>query len=147
MGRIIKSDGTPKGADFVVVDGPGTQGAPKVTYVKKRRKYFVVWQDSRDYTPPPDAPEYERINDIYAQWLKPNGKALGDDILIYKAEGNQSMPSVAYSPKADSFFITWRDENADGDFTPVGPGAVMAPQVKADVRGAIYGRARLFQGK
>jgi len=147
MGRIIKSDGTPKGADFVVIDGPGTQGAPKVIYVKERRKYFVVWQDSRDYTPPPDAPEYERINDIYAQWLKPNGKALGDDILIYKAEGNQSMPSVAYSPKADSFFITWRDENAEGDFTPVGPGAVMAPEIKADVRGAIYGRTRLFQIK
>ena len=41
----------------------------------------------------------------------------------------------------------WRDENADGDFTPVGPGAVMAPEVKADVRGAIYGQSRLFQGK
>ena len=147
MGRIIKPDGTPKGPDFVVVDGPGTQGAPKVIYVKKMRKYFVVWQDSRDYTPPPGAPQYEQINDIYAQWLRPDGKALGHDILIYKAEGNQSMPSVAYSPVADSFLIAWRDENADNDFEPVGPGAAMSPEVKADVRGAIYGRARVIWGK
>jgi hypothetical protein len=47
---------------------------------------------------------------------------------------------LAYSPYMQRFLIAWRDENAPGDFTPVGPGAPMAPEIKADVRGALYGK-------
>jgi len=47
---------------------------------------------------------------------------------------------LAYSHHMQRFLIAWRDENAPGDFTPAGPGAPMAPEIKADVRGALYGK-------
>ena len=124
IGRLINADGTPKGPDFVIADGPGRQGTPKMVYVKKGNKYFVV---------------YSSNSDIYARWLKPNGRQSGKEILIYAAPGSQSLPMVAYSPVKKRFLIAWRDENAPGDFEPAGPGAPMAPEIKADVRGAIYG--------
>lgn len=77
--------------------------------------------------------------DIDARWLKPDGGPSGEEILIYAAPGNQSLPMLAYSPVKKRILIVWRDENAPGDFEPAGPGAPMAPEVKADVRGAIYG--------
>jgi hypothetical protein len=124
VGRIINGDGTPKGLDFVIADGPGSQGTPKMVYVAKGRKYFVV---------------YSSNSDIYARWLKPDGSPSGEEILIYAAPGNQSLPMLAYSPVKKRILIAWRDQNAPGDFEPAGPGAPMAPEVKADVRGAIYG--------
>ena len=124
IGRLINADGTPKGPDFVIADGPGSQGTPKMVYVKKANKYFIV---------------YSSNSDIYARWLKPDGRPSGKEILIYAAPGEQTLPMVAYSPVKKRFLIAWRDENAPGDFEPAGPGAPMAPEVKADVRGAIYG--------
>ena len=124
VGRIINADGTPKGPDFVIADTPGSQATPKMVYVKKVRKYFVV---------------YANDSDIYAKWLKADGSPSGEEILIYAAPGSQSLPMLAYSPIKNRFLIAWRDENAPGDFAPAGPGAPMAPEVKADVRGAIYG--------
>jgi len=140
IGRLINGDGTPKGLDFVIADGPGSQGAPKMVYVKTMRKYFVVWQDSRYYTPPPGAPSYARVYDIFARWLNPDGTPASEEIEIYVGPGSQTMPMLAYSPYMQRFLIAWRDENAPGDFTPVGPGAPMAPEIKADVRGALYGK-------
>ena len=124
VGRIINADGTPKGPDFVIADTPGSQATPKMVYVKKVKKYFVV---------------YANNTDIYAKWLKADGSPSGEEILIYAAPGTQSLPMLAYSPIKNRFLIVWRDENAPGDFAPAGPGAPMAPEVKADVRGAIYG--------
>jgi len=138
LGRIIMSDGTPKGPDFIIANTIGTQGAPKSAYVTKNQSYFVVWQDSRDFPFDPDDP-WASENDIYAKWLNTDGLPIGDDTPIYIGEGNQGMPSVAYSPAADRFLIAWRDEHAPGDYEPVGPGAMMSPEINADVRGAIYG--------
>jgi hypothetical protein len=95
-----------------------------MVFVEKGNKYFVV---------------YSSNSDIYAKWLKPDGRQSGEEILIYSAPGSQSLPMVAYSPVKKRFLIVWRDDNAPGDFEPAGPGAPMAPEVKADVRGAIYG--------
>lgn len=145
VGRIINSDGIPKGPDFVIVDAPGTQGAPKMVFVPKQNKYFVVFQDARYYTPPPGAPPYARQYDIFAKWLKPDGRPSGEDIPIYIAPGSQSLPMLAYSPIKKRILIAWRDENAPGDFPPAGPGAPMAPEVKADVRGAIYGSSSTME--
>jgi len=139
LGRIIMPDGLPKGPDFVIVETKGNQSAPKLAYVQKLQRYFIVWDDGRDYTPPPDASPFASDNDIYAQWVDSDGVPIGDDIPIYVGEGDQSMPTVAYSPAMDSFLIAWRDANAGGDYEPVGPGAMMAPESKADVRGALYG--------
>ena len=48
MGRIIMSDGTPAGPDFVVADAPKAQSFPHLVYVEKRKKYFAIWDDSRN---------------------------------------------------------------------------------------------------
>jgi len=139
IGRIINADGTPKGPDFVIADAPNTQSTPKMVYVKKQNKYFVVFADSRYDTSPPGTPYYLRESDIFAKWLKPDGTPSGEDIPIYIAPGSQTLPMLAYSPVKKRILIAWRDGNAPGDFEPAGPGAPMASEVKADVRGAIYG--------
>jgi hypothetical protein len=141
LGRIITSDSTPKGPDFVIVDKKGNQGAPKLAYVQKLQRYFIVWEDGRDFNPPPDASPFAADNDIYAIWVDSDGVPIGDDIPIYMGEGDQGMPTVAYSPVMDTFLIAWRDANAENDYEPTGPGAMMSPESKADVRGALYGLA------
>ena len=140
VGRIIKADGTPKGPEFVIAEELGFQNAPKMIYVKEAKKYFVVWEDARNSPPPPPDDLFSSEKDIYAKWLNPDGTAAGEDIPIYIGPGNQTMPMLSYSSHKKRFLIAWRDENAPGDYTPVGPGAPMAPEIKADVRGALYGK-------
>ena len=140
IGRIILADGTPKGPEFVAFDTTGRQGSVKGVYVPQEKRYFIVFEDGRDYIPPDPPPMYGGVSDIYAIWLKPDGKPVGKEIPIFVGEGHQTMPSVAYSPHSDSILIAWRDENAPGDFTPIPGGAEMAPEAKADVKGAILCR-------
>ena len=140
MGRIFLADGTPQGPEFVAIDMEKHQGHPKAVYVQKKKRYFVVFEDRRDYIPPDPPPQYGGESDIYGMWLNKRGKAVGEEIPIFVGEGNQCMPQVAYSPVEQQFLIVWRDENADADFEPVGIGGQMSPEQKADVRGAIYGR-------
>ncbi len=129
MGRIFHGDGTPVGPEFVIADALGMQSAASMVYVQKERKYFVVWHDGRNVF---DA-------DIYARWLSADGEPVGDAIPIYVGIGDQEYPAVAYSPAADSFLIAWRDLFSPADHIPVGPGANMAPEQKADIRAAVYG--------
>ena len=63
-----------------------------MVFVEKQNKYFFVFQDSRDYTPSPGAPFYLREYDIYAKWLKPDGRPSGEEFPIYIAPGSQSLP-------------------------------------------------------
>jgi hypothetical protein len=148
VGRIFNSDGTPKGEPFVVVDESGSQGDMALVYVQKEKRYFMVWQDSRNYVPKPDDPPSKRENDIYGSWLDENGLPVGNEIVIYEGEGDQSMPQMAYSPVTDRFLITWWDLNAPEDYKPV-PGEFGAFEeinsvpmgiiVAGNVGGAIYG--------
>jgi hypothetical protein len=141
MGRFFLPDGTPKGPEFVAIDMEKHQGHPKAVYVQKKKQYFVVFEDRRTYIPPDPPPQYGGgESDIYGMWLNKHGKPKGEEIPIFVGEGHQNMPAVAYSPVEQQFLIVWRDENADADFEPVGAGGGMAPEQKADVRGAIYGR-------
>lgn len=130
MGRLFHADGTAKGADFIISDTAGSQGAPYVVYVPEEKKYFAVWFDLRSLL----------SLDIYGKWLNPDGTAAGSDTLMYRGMGSQMLPAAAYSPASECFLIVWRDFFAPFDYHPVGPGANMAPEMKSDVRGTIYGK-------
>jgi hypothetical protein len=120
-----------------------------IVYAKNHKKYFIVWQDTRNYIPAPGDSPYYQENDIYARWLDADGGPVGDEIPIYIGEGDQSMPQMVYSPVSDRFLITWWDLNAPDDYAPL-PGEFggefgelssvpMGMLLAGNVRGAIYG--------
>jgi hypothetical protein len=121
-----------------------------IVYAKNHKKYFIVWQDTRNYIPAPDDSPYYQENDIYARWLDEDGSPVGDEIPIYIGEGDQSMPQMVYSPVSDRFLITWWDLNAPDDYEPL-PGEFggefgelssvpMGMLLAGNVGGAIYGK-------
>jgi hypothetical protein len=136
IGRIIGSDGTPKGEDFIVAGAEGNQSMPQVVYVKEKKMYFAVWQDSRNDD---DESPYTAENDIYAKWLKPNGEASGTDIPICTEDGDQSNPVLAYNSDMDRFLIVWKDNNALGDYETIGWCFGHICETVGDIKGAVYG--------
>jgi hypothetical protein len=133
MGRIIKADGTPAGPDFVLADGPGIQSYPHLVYVDKRKKYFIIWDDSRN---DPNTTRDTITNwDVYGKWLDSTGQPEGDGIPICKKEGVQDYSELAYSPLMDRFLIIWREE-VPGEG---GTGDLSGGHVK-DVGGNLYGK-------
>lgn len=136
VGRIIGSDGTPKGEDFIIADAPGSQSLPQIVYISEKKMYFIVWQDSRN-----DDNEdlFDAENDIYAKWLNGNGKPVGLDIPICTEEGNQSNPALAYDSVMDRFLIVWRENNAMSDFEPIGWCFAHICETEGDIKGVIYG--------
>jgi hypothetical protein len=149
VGKFFNNDGTPKGEPFVIVDAPGSQGNVVLTYVPKLSRYFVVWQDSKNFVPKPEDPSWYRENDIFCKWLDEDGKQVGYELPVYEGEGDQTLPQVAYSPVTDKFLITWWDTHAPNDYKAL-PGefggnygeissVLMGNLNNMDVRGAIYG--------
>ena len=149
VGRLFNSAGTPKGEPFIVADTSGSQGDMSIVYAKNHKKYFIVWQDTRNYIPAPGDSPYYQENDIYARWLDADGSPVGDEIPIYLGDGDQSMPQMVYSPVSDRFLIAWWDLNAPDDYAPL-PGEFggefgelssvpMGMLLAGNVRGAIYG--------
>ncbi|MBW1823511.1 MAG: hypothetical protein JRI87_02955, partial [Deltaproteobacteria bacterium] len=153
VARIINAaDGTLKGEEFVVADTRGHQTTPRIVYVQKEKRYFMVWQDGRDFTPDPDN-RWLGENDLYARWLDgETGLPVGDEIPIFIGEGDQSQATMVYSPRRDRFLIAWWEFNAPNDYDVL-PGEVMGssgPTVGdwamtqmlpgvGDIRGTIYG--------
>lgn len=136
MGRIIKADGTPAGPDFVLADGPGAQTYPHLVYVEKRKKYFLIWDDSRNGS----GNGFDNVSnwDVYAKWLGPTGEPEGEDIPICIKEGNQRYSELAYSPLMDRFLIIWREEvPGEGGGGELSGGHI--EDVGGNVMGTIYG--------
>ena len=153
MGRFINADGTLKGEPFIIIDGHKTEGQQAVVYVPKEKKYFMIWQDSRNYVIDPAKP-YLAENDLFGAWLDENGQPTGDYADIYVGPGDQTVPRLTYNPVMDQFLITWWDTNAPGDFNvlpcevamwagPVEDGGLIAMPMMGlligDIRGTIYG--------
>jgi hypothetical protein len=141
MGRTIAPDGT-LGDPILLVDTPKSQATPEIIYVKEKKKYFMVYGDTIEYTPNPEDPPYILEYDMYATWLDDTGHPIGDLITLHKEEGKQSIPEVVYSPLMDSFLIAWRDENAPGDYPGI-PDPTSSFSLyfdePSDIMGIIYG--------
>lgn len=129
-GVVVTSEGLIAGEGFVIIDAEGTQSFPQLVYVQKRKRYFMVWDDTRNGD-----------SDIYAQWLTPSGRPLGKAIPICTDPGNQGYSNIAYNPLMEQFLITWRDENAPDDYEVLpDEGGGHIPGTKGNIRGALYGK-------
>jgi hypothetical protein len=139
MGIIMDPDGTLKGPEFVMLDGPGMQGTIELLYVEEEKKYLASWTDTRDAADPGLYYFLSDNADIYARWLDDTGRPIGDEILLTDEPGVQMHPHMAYDSVMQRFFIAWQDWSAPNDY-PALPGAPgIASDRVGDVSGTIYG--------
>jgi hypothetical protein len=99
-GRFIKSDGSPRGDEFVISNAAGDQMHPAIEYNSKQQNYFIVWNDTR---------KGSNESDIYGIFINSDGGRDGEEFLICDAPKDQFAASMAYNPAADEFLITWED--------------------------------------
>jgi hypothetical protein len=130
VGRIISSDGSPYGPDFVVADAPGRQTYPHLEYVEEKGQYFGIWVDSRN-------DDGTGNTDIYAKWLNPSGEPAGSDIPIGTEMRAEKYSAFAYNPVMDRFLIVWRDEVEEEVLSEGGSGHVT--ESGGNTMGKIYG--------
>jgi len=139
MGRFIGSDGTPKGPEFVLLDGPGMQGTIDIEYIEEEKKYFIAWTDTRNATDPGMYYFLSDNADIYARWLDDTGSPIGDEIPICLDPGVQQQPEIAFNPVEKRFLMSWVDSNAPNDYDIIPGASGLFGANPSDVRGTIYG--------
>ncbi|MBJ6727453.1 beta strand repeat-containing protein [Geomesophilobacter sediminis] len=92
---------------LIVSNATDDQQNPQVIYIPDKKVYFSVWEDYRN--------RLTSGSDIYGQFLKPDGSALGAAFPITQAQQNQTVPQVAYrhDPATNGtdhkLVITWQD--------------------------------------
>ncbi len=150
-GKIIGSDGTPKGPEFLIASGPGAQSTPAVYYIEEKQKYFLVFGDGRNFTPAPDDPPWWFEYDMYARWLDgETALPIGDEIAINIKDGRQALPKAIYNPVMDRFLIAWRDWNVSGEYPAILPEGTYHPlyvDTPSNMYGAIYGSPSFLSGQ
>ncbi|MBN2808277.1 MAG: choice-of-anchor D domain-containing protein, partial [Deltaproteobacteria bacterium] len=80
------------------------QQNPTVIALPDKNKWFVVWEDWRNWG--------ATGADIYGRFINGDGTYCGDEIPISTAAGNQTVPTAAYrnSPSGeDKILIAWQD--------------------------------------
>ncbi len=95
--------------DTAILLGDDQQN-PFVIAVPDKNKWFVVWEDWRNWA--------TSGADIYGRFINVDGSYCGDEILISDANGNQTVPTLAYRNLPDSnpqvvgtdkILIAWQD--------------------------------------
>lgn len=99
-GRFLKNDGTPRGDEFAIREGPETQAHPAVIYNSTRNNFFVLYQDNRTG---------KNENDIYGIFINNDGKKDGEEFVICDAPKDQYYPAVIYNSKDDEFMVIYED--------------------------------------
>ena len=105
-GRRVKGAGRLAGDDFRIGGDPLNgewEKKPQVAYDATNDRYFVVWEDYRDYD--------TRGDEVYGRRLKGSGKLFGDDKRINggAALDDDNDPVVAYNPITNEFLVVWVD--------------------------------------
>lgn len=84
------------------------QQNPTIIALPDKNKWFVVWEDWRNWS--------ASGADIYGRFINDDGSLCGDEIVISEASGNQTVPTAAYrnspSSSADNVMIAWQDTRA-----------------------------------
>ncbi len=97
------------GAEPPVLLGDDQQN-PFIVALPDKNKWFVVWEDWRNWN--------ATGSDIYGRFINDDGTLCGDEIVISTASGNQTVPTLAYrnSPDSDppvagtdNILIAWQD--------------------------------------
>ncbi len=81
------------------------QQNPFVIAVPDKNKWFVVWEDWRNWS--------TTGADIYGRFINADGTYCGNEIAISTAAGNQTVPTMAYrndpANTNDNILIAWQD--------------------------------------
>jgi len=147
MGRFIDPDGTPKGPEFVLLDGPGMQGTIEMHYLEEEKKYFATWTDTRNAIDPGMYYFISDNADIYARWFDDTGSPIGDEIPICLSPDVQQQSEMAYNPVMKRFLITWYDKNPVDDYEIPPDMPIMFGPSPSDVKGTIYGAPSFLSGR
>jgi hypothetical protein len=105
---IISGAGTPNGS---YTSGQSEdQQNPKVIYLQDKKLFFSVWEDWRN--------RLTTGSDIYGQFINEDGSMCGPSFAVNNANGNQTVPTVAYKPptpdRTDSkILVAWQDTNGN----------------------------------
>ncbi len=147
MGRFIATDGTPKGPEFVLIDGPGMQGNIEMHYLEEEKKYFATWTDTRNAIDPGMYYFISDNADIYARWFDDTGSPIGDEIPICLSPDVQELSDMAYNPVMKRLLITWYDKNPVDDYEIPPDMPIMFGPTPSDVRGTLYGSPSFLSGQ
>ena len=82
------------------------QQNPVVIALPDKDKWFVVWEDWRNWS--------TSGSDIYGRFIDENGEYCGDEIAISTASGNQTVPMLAYDNDGN-ILIAWQDSRSEID--------------------------------
>jgi hypothetical protein len=146
IGGFYNPDGTPKGPDFVIIDGPSMDGSIEPYYVEEEQKYFIVWTDNRASTDPEQFYFLSDNPDIYGQWLDDTATPIGDEIPLCIAPEAQYQPHLDYDPVMKRFLISWQDYNAPNDYG-VGDITDISSLLPGDKRATLYGIPSFLSGR
>lgn len=121
---------TPTGEDFAITASAGNKAQPKVAFYPDpatgKSRYLVVWTDSRNVGG-------GLGSQIYAQFVDPHGKLLGQNFAISTLDAyyhSQSDPDLIYNSVTKKFSVAWVDTAPwDRDF--------IAAEVERIVQGTI----------
>jgi hypothetical protein len=143
-GRIYNADGTPAGQAFKLIDGPGAQVFPEISYIKEKKMHFATWDDSRNDDP--DTYWRDTVNwDTYAKWINSSGESVGADFPVIVKERNQRYGRSSYNPLMDRMLIVWRDEVDEEVLAAGGSGHIV--ESGGNIVGKIHGTPAFIIGR
>ncbi|TFG78789.1 MAG: hypothetical protein E4H23_07140, partial [Chrysiogenales bacterium] len=140
-GQLLTGRGASFSTSFVVSNASGLQGAPAAAFDRLRRRYLVVWPDSRNYPAPvliakkatgPLPPSF--LYDAYGQFVAADGFLVGSistkNFLIRAALSGPGASDVAYNSLCANFLSAWNTglTGSIGRFV-VGPACGILPTV------------------
>jgi hypothetical protein len=100
FGRLVNADGTPHGEEFRIAARRGvSQKFPNLTFDPVRRRFLVVWVDSRT----------ANVDKIFGRFVGADGDLEGGDFALALEGNEQDSPSLLFDPRYDQFFVVWRD--------------------------------------
>ncbi|MCD6532729.1 MAG: hypothetical protein J7L25_01460, partial [Deltaproteobacteria bacterium] len=85
------------------------QQNPTIIALPDKNKWFVVWEDWRNWR--------TTGVDIYGRFINSDGTLCGNEIAISTASGNQMVPTLAYRDTpggTDNIMIAWQDNRGTG---------------------------------
>lgn len=97
-GRLIDSQGIPKGKDFRLSTQTGAMSKPDLAYGSKQDRFLVIW-GRKLYD--------EKRSEIIGQVIGSNGKAIGSEFRLSFSDFYETRPAIAYCPRKDKFLVVW----------------------------------------
>ncbi len=113
--RLINADSSFGSGELVVSSAVDFQLRPDVAVDTNTGQYLVTWLDNRNSEVITD--EFGTFalseqDDVFGQFLNPDGSQLGGDLPLSIDPGIQRDPKAAFSPDTGSFLVVWTDHRS-----------------------------------